>query len=234
MIDTHDIAKKIKDGSYFSDSRRWYLSKYVFPITERSFLILISAVIIYMACILFFNLRGLLFENNERLFVTYTQDTSSKTSVLRELKVSKLSPQMAVIKRLVIDYLITREEFIPTKMNDKNYQRILKKIKSSSDKSVLNEYKTYMDRLNPYSPFIRYRTGITREIAIKDFKFLTEDLTTGKVLVTFEATETNPNGTHAISSWKALIHYRIPDIETIAQTGAPMRFIVKYYRIRLI
>ena len=43
--------------------------------------------------------------------------------------------------------------------------------------------------------------------------------------------ESHPEKQDTLSQWQALIHFRIPNIETIAKTESPMRFIVKYYNV---
>lgn len=235
VIDDQEIARKIKDGSYFSDAKNWYLDKYVSPISQRSFLILLLVVCIYMGLNIYINLHILLNLNDERHFTTYANDTAENVSILRPLGSDETEPQIAVVRYLLKDYLITREQFIPSKMDDTHYALILKKVKSASAKSVLDEYKNYMNKLNPYSPFTRYRDGTTRNVNIINLKFLTDNLTNGKAVIRFEAVETGPDLSKPVSSyWEALIHFRIPDIETIARTKAPLRFLVKYYHVRLL
>lgn len=230
-IDADEITKKIKDGSYFTDAKEWYFEKFIFSISQRSFLIILLGVCVYMVASLYLNYTILTGISDDRPFTIYTQDTATQLSILHPVGSENSAPQIAVAKYLISDYLETRERFIPGEMTDENYPYMLKKIKSASSKPVLDEYKNYMNKLNPYSPFTRYRDNTIRRIEINDFRFLTNNLTNGKALVTFTAIEEHSEKEPTTSQWQAQIHFRIPDIEAIAQTQSPLRFLVKYYHV---
>lgn len=231
-LDTQKIAKKIKDGSYFEDAREWYFHKYVFPITEHAFTFLATLFTLLMAALIIFNIRTIISVPERIPFIVYTPDSLNKFSLIQPLSSKNILPQQAVAHYLITDYVRTREEFIPSKMSIKYYPTLVKKIKSSSSKAVLNEFKNYMSNINPYSPFVRYHDGTVRTIVIQKLDFLTSDLTVGKAVVQFEAIETTRDQKESRSNWEALIHYRLPDIENIAQTQAPLRFLVKYYKAK--
>jgi type IV secretory pathway component VirB8 len=234
MLDTHKITKKMKDGSYFEDAKDWYFQKYVFPITERAMVFFAAGFVLIMACIIAINIR-LLISVPERIpFVVYTPNSLDNFSLIQSLATKNTTPQEAVAHYLLTDYLRSREEFIPSQMDNKNFPYLVKKIKSSSSKAVLNEFKGYMSNMNPYSPFVRYHDGVTRTIVIKKLDFLTSDLTTGKAVIQFEAIETSKDKKDNRSMWEAVIHYRLPDIENIARTQAPLRFLVRYYKAKLL
>lgn len=233
-VDSKDIARKIADGSYFEDARSWYMRKFIHPITERSFVLMVALFSCLVVGIVALNIRTLTKNNHEKPFVTYAQDLSSKYSLIERLDINHVSPQEALTRYLISDYVTTREQFIPNQMTEKYLQRINKKIKSSSSKNVLEEYQNYMSRFNPYSPFTRYQDGTSREITIKQFDFLTNDPTTGKARLVFDAIEQDLDENTKTSTWEAIVHYRIPNIETVAQTQAPLRFVVKYYKVSLL
>lgn len=233
-MDTQHIAKKVRDQSYFEDARIWYFEKYVLPISERSFTILLAIFCIAMATMVGLNIRFMISVPQRIPFILYVENSLTQFSYLQPLGNKKTPPQEAIARFLITDYIRSREEFIPRKMDSTHYPHLLKRIKSSSSKTVLNEFKHYMSNMNPYSPFIRYHDNITREINIKHFQLLSNDLTTGKAVVQFEATEKTPGKEDSRSTWEVLIHYRLPDIENVARTQAPLRFLVKYYKVKLI
>ena len=233
-MDAQKIAKKIKDLSYFEDAKAWYFQKYVVPIFERSLIILIAIAAVSMLALVGFNIRTMMVIPERIPFIIYVENSLTQFSHIQPLGNKETTPQQAVSRYLITDYVRTRETFIPSKMDSKHYPHIVKKIKSSSSKAVLNEFKGYMSNMNPYSPFIRYHDNITRDITITKFQFLSNDLTTGKAIVQFDATEKTPGQKDTHSTWEVLIQYRLPDIENIARTQAPLRFLVKYYKARLI
>lgn len=233
-MDTQKITRKIKDGSYFEDAIDWYFQKYVSPIAERALVFIGAGFSLLMISLVGMNIRTLISVPERIPFVVYTPDSLNNFSLIQPLATKDISPQQAVAQYLISDYVRSREEFIPSKMDTKHYPALVKKIKSSSSKSVLNEFKGYMSNVNPYSPFVRYHDGVVRTITVKKLEFLTSDLTAGKATVQFEAIETGKEQQENRSTWEAMIHYRLPDIENIARTQAPLRFLVKYYKAKLL
>lgn len=233
-MDAQHIAKKIKDQSYFEDAKLWYFEKYVLPISERSFTFIFATFCVVMFVLVTFNIKSVISVPQHIPFILYVENSLTQFSHLQSLSSKKTTPQEAVAHFLITDYVRSREEFLPSHMDSKHYPHLVKKIKSSSSKTVLNEFKSYMSNMNPYSPFVRYHDNISREITITKFQLLTNDLTTGKATVQFDAIEKNPGQADNRSTWEVLIHYRLPDIENIARTQAPLRFLVKYYKAKLI
>jgi len=241
-----EIADKIKDGSYFTDAREWYMRQYLYPITERSFLIIVTVILVACCVFLVLNFTAIREHNSEMALPIKVDNSYDYFSVIKPIASYEETTQEAVARYLVNHYVTTREEYFPSEILTKEYKYRIKKMKSSSSKKVLNEYQNYMNSLNPYSPVSRYEDHTSREIAIKSFNFDGDDKTSGKVRVLFEATEIareNTDGTKMNSDddakikkslWEATVHFKLPDIETIARTGAPLRFIVKYYRARLV
>jgi type IV secretion system protein VirB8 len=230
-----DIAEKIKDGSYYSDAREWYARHYLFPIGERTLMIIIAAIVTFIFVLSAANIRSLMTENEIIPFPMHVEDSTDYFPYIKPLAERSEGTQEAVARYLVTDYLRTREEYFPADMDGNKLKYKLKKMKSCSSKQVLDEYKNYMNELNPYSPVARYGRVTTRSIEIKSFKFIGSDTTSGKALVNFEATTQVENEkTVNKSLWEATVHFRLPDIETIARTGAPLRFVVKYYNARLV
>ncbi len=223
------LAKAIKDGSYFKEAIEWYSVKYIYPITERSYIFLFAFITFLALAVVGINSRSIGNLTEVIPFVTYVDDSAHKFSNIKKISQNNQSPQEAVTEYLVKDYVMTREMFDPTKMDNANYLKLTKKIKSSSSKEVLNQYKNYMNILNPYSPFIRYKKGVIREITINNFKLLKGDAATGKAMVIFTAEEIEAGKINSTTQWQAMVYYTVPDVETISRTKSPLRFLVKYY-----
>ncbi|MCE3233339.1 MAG: ptlE, partial [Rickettsiaceae bacterium] len=220
-----EIAEKIRDGSYYTDAREWYTRQYLYPITERTFLVIIASVVCFVFILSVANIKSLITENPIIPFPIKVENAADYFSFIKPLSQNSENTQEAVAQHLIEDYLRTREEYIPSEMRGDKLKHKLKKIKSSSSKTVLDEYKNYMSELNPYSPVIRYGDDTTRSINIKSFKFIGNDAASGKAHITFESVTKKPNEEPENKSlWEATVLFRLPDIETIAHTGAPLRF----------
>jgi type IV secretion system protein VirB8 len=234
-----EISDKIKNGSYFSDVLEWYMEEFVHPITQRSFLIVVFVVLATTLALNILNISNISY-NNLMVALPIKVNHSSKDyfSFIKPIAIGRESTQEAVARYSVEDYIRTREEYFPAGSSTSalSLKERSKKVKSSSSKNILNEYNNYMTDSNPYSPILRYKNESKREIVIKSVVFEGGDKTSGKAKVLFQATVTsNKEGAKPeISLWEAAVHFRLPDIETIAKTGAPLRFVVKYYRAKLI
>jgi type IV secretory pathway component VirB8 len=226
------IAQKLEGGTYFKDAREWYAEKYLYPIKERSFYLVTCLLACYTFAVIAFTAKNLNSVDLETPFTVYTDNATDYFSLISPLIKDGEAPQEAIAKHLVIDYLKTREEYFHVNMKGNNLKRILKKIKISSSKEVYGGYQSYMNKTNPYSPFIRYRDHTNRSIRIKDFKFTSGDLTNGKVEILFEATEEYTYKSQK-NLWRAFINFRLPNVEVISQSGVPLRFVVTHYKVKL-
>lgn len=237
--DKQEIAEKIRNGSYFKDANEWYAGKYLYPVTERSLMFLFAVAAIFALLPIALLLYSSVGSSGKLAFPIYVDDSSEHFSIIKPLADDKISPQEAIAKYLITDYVQSREEYIRKNINSEKLKKLFKKIKFSSAKQVANEYVSYMSENNPYSPIARYKDHTDRTIEIKSLSFLDNDQTSGKAKVLFEATET----TNAINSgkpvivtslWEVIVTFRLPDIATIARNGAPLRLVVGYYRANLV
>jgi|GEM_PF-1529065 len=227
-----EIAEKVRDGSYFRDAIEWYNEKYLYPVTERSmmFIFMVAAVV---ALIPIASFLAKISDSIIKIpFPIYSADLTEHYSVINTLAKEDESPQTAIAEYLIKDYVISREEYIYKNINADSLRNLLKKIKFSSSKQVLNEYVGYMSDTNPYSPITRYKYHTNRYVEIKSLSFLDSDQTSGKSRVVFEAKEVSNDGTTQKSTWEVTLNFRLPDIVTIAKTGSPLRFVVGYYRAK--
>jgi len=231
-----EIIQKIKDRSYFDDAYSWYESRYLYPITERSYALLMAAGMVFLLVISINNIRSLLGEDRDIPIIIKTNNAYQYIPVIQSLGEYYDTPQDAVSTYLIKDYVKTREEYLYKEMLRKKDGKLkynLRKIKSSSSKTVLNEYKGYMSDTNPYSPVVRYKNHTDRTIEFKSFAFSDNTSETGKAYITFEAFVTKKGEkTKSEGMFEVTVHFRLPDIETIAKTGAPLRFLVKYYKAK--
>lgn len=227
-----EIAEKLRNGSYFKEAHNWYAGKYIYPETERSMMLLFAITALLALIPIVILLKTTAEANNKVPFPIPVSNLTETIPVITPLTQKDESPQEAVAKYLISDYIKSREEYIYSAMNGDKLKRLLKKIKSSSAKSVLNEYVSYMSERNPYSPLVRYKDHTNRYITIKSISFSDTDQTSGKARVIFEAVEKSNDGQEKTSLWEVTMNLKLPDISILVKSGAPLRFIVGYYKIR--
>ena len=232
LNERQEIGRKVRDGSYFSDALGWYNEKYLYLVTERSMMFMFAVAAVFALI----PISSLFIKTSDPIirvpFPIYVADSTEHYSVIRPLEAVDESPQMAIAKYLIQDYVKSREEYIYKNINADSLRNLLKKIKFSSSKQVLNEYVGYISESNPYSPLVRYKYYTNRYIDIQSISFLGGDQMSGKAKVIFEAKEVANDGIANTNKWEVILNFRLPDIVTIAKTGAPMRFVVGYYRVK--
>lgn len=228
-----EIARKVRDGSYFKDAQNWYSGKYLYPVAERAMMFLFASATIFALIPIATLVKTSVQSDNSVPVPIIVEDSTSHQAIISPLAKNGETAQEAVAKYLISDYVKARENYSYNVMGNNDERRMLiKKIKSSSAKSVLDEYNNYMSEANPYSPLVKYKDHTKRVIDIVSVQFIDKDKASGKAKVLFKATEISNDGTEQKSMWEALIHFRIPDVYTIAKTGAPLRFIAGYYRTK--
>ena len=160
-----DITESIKSGEYFKDAREWYAVKYIFPTTQRSFLILVTLTSVFMAFValkVFFSFLPL------REIVPIAIGVKNKVDEVTKLKYigkKEIESNESLIRYLVVRYIEARENY--------NYDSVvegekLQYIKDSSSRKVFDDYKGYISLDNPDSPVLRYRTHTKRDTEVLD------------------------------------------------------------------
>lgn len=238
-----NIAQKIKDGSYYQDARQWYLYRYIQPIHERVWVGMLAILLIGTFIALGSYLSSLQIEKKAYPVPIKVENSTDYFSFIQPLARSSETTQEGVARYLVTDYLKTWEEYSPADLRDDTLKFKLKKIRSSSTKDLLNDYQGYMSNLNPYSPVVRFGDHTKRTIKIVNFKFTNNNAMTGSANIVYDATETIIDPEIEMSTvegkqekegkttrWDATVSFKLPDIETISKTGAPLRFLVKTYK----
>lgn len=252
-MDDSDLRKRIEDGSYFTDAYEWYERKYLSPLFERTWLIITTVIVAITFSWSILNIANLLKNNNQEYPVVIKSDNttdyfsviknltetnddkfaaSKGDTCLKSINTRGETPQELVTQYLLCYYVELRENYDPRKISAGHLRQELKHIRSVSSKDVLKEYQAYIDENNPYSPLNRFGKSINREVEVQEVSFLNDDPFSGKAEVTFKAKTQKGNEAPKESLWLATIHYRLPDVNIVAQTGAPLRFVVRYYRIR--
>lgn len=235
------IAKKIEDKSYFKDAYDWYGSKYLRPVSQRSYLIILNIILGLLVWFVYDRLIPQYGGTTTPKIINYVDyDSPYSFSYIKPLIKKNETPQVATLNYLLANYVKAREEYmVGVNTNTREYRKITNLIRRSSTKNVLNEYNAKVRRSNRNSPFIVFKDNINRKITIDDIIFLEEDLTVGRAKIIFTEEITKIRRRRRSSSdqsepvknkFEATIHFNLSDLETIAANGSPIRFLVSYYR----
>lgn len=234
------VYDKIKQNTYFHDCFEWYADKYLYPITQRSTMIIIVIISCLALFITYINIKILPDERVKIPFAVYAEDTNNFSSHIKPLiKKENIYPQQATAEYLIKDYIKTRESYSFENFQGSNLDKIKKKIKGTSVKKISDEFSRYISSNSPYSPINRLGQNKSLSIDIKEIKFISDDLIKGKAKVRFVLKEvdnqeknsynTDKNYQPITSNWEALIFFMLPDIVSTSKTRNRLGFLVTHY-----
>ena len=133
------IAKYIDDGAYLKDAFEWYSSKYLFPITFRSYLIIFLALLILGITSLFY--ETLIKINNDKYpFPIYAFDQTQYFPYIKSLAKTKEPLELSFSRYFIKTYVLYRENYTYTNYIGGNKEQLLNKIQAFSSRKVYREY----------------------------------------------------------------------------------------------
>ncbi len=164
-----EIAEAVKDGSYFSDARSWYGSKYIFPLVERSYFILICIAAFLILLLSFSTYKDIQPLKKEIPMLVNIPDTSEEYARIRKLARNEniVDTNIILMKFLSSRYIKAWESY---DYKDE-FQQIHKNINYIGQFSIINLQKRYDEKVsirNPDSITLRYRDDVVRKIEVYD------------------------------------------------------------------
>jgi type IV secretory pathway component VirB8 len=208
------VKKSVEDGSYFKDGLEWFVSKYIEPITEKTFLIFLSIIGVVITYTIVTMITNLLPLTESVPIVLKERDSSTYLPIITKLieKDTKTTNE-AILKYLVINYVKDRENHYYPKGNLSKYTSKFERIKNSSSNEAFVDFKKFMSKNNKQSPIHYFGKDIERKIEIQSFKFVRLEKTFFNKAGDFFMAEKMPQ--------EALITYKIKIIaplKTIEET----------------
>lgn len=158
---------KINSGEYFKDSMKWYIVKFITPISERSSLITYSFFIFILSIlVLILAIKQMPVSQNINYIQKISYDSNTKKINIREIENFKDDLPGIVLSSLAINYVKTRESY-----DYNNLKKQANLIKDLSSTEVFEKYKSYLSLENANSPILRYQKYAKRNIMINSAEF---------------------------------------------------------------
>ena len=216
----------IKSGEYFADAKEWYKYKYIHPFSQRSFILILSAVICALFIGVVININSL-FPSVIQVKYSITADTSAnKSAQITRANQIENNPLASIIDVLIRNYVLKRESY--------NYDNLKKQfvyIKNNSTRIVFRRFYNYMNIDNPSSPIMRYQKGAKRKITIISAQYPSPN----KALIEFNSIAENAaNEVIEDAIWQATIDLEVDDINTNLPSGARFNFTIIDYQLKLL
>ncbi len=179
------LKEEVASGLYYKEMLKFYNHGYIKPFIERSFLYVISSVLLVLTFVLLYRIYDIFtLEREVRYVVNLKNQRTKKTSIVKANYYSN-NAESSVAKILVEKYLQKREEYDYSKIENQ-----LKYILGSSSKLEFRKYYNYINIDNPDSPILKYKKDIKRSIIIKNVAI---DDQNDRFTIVFESKALNKN-----------------------------------------
>lgn len=227
------ISEYVKSGQYYEDAKNAYIAKYVLPLSERAYLLIITCFYIVTILVSVYYYHNTNPAQEQIRYVVSADDISNSYAVIQDVGSDKILPQINVAKYILGNYVANRESYV---YDDDKMQDQLNFVRNTTVGTEYLRYKEVNSIDNPYSSIMIYQNNYTRKIQIKRVDLLKTKGEVQQAMVYFQANLKNIASNQIISEdFVATINFKIDNIETLIKNNAKtLGFLVTEYSVRKI
>lgn len=238
-----EIAERVKSGEYFQDAHDWYQNKYLNPVVERAYFILLAFLSVTLIVIAFATLISFLPLKMWKPLLINVSDQTAQYVEFRSLgnrRDVEEDPNPIVQQYMLSKFIDAYESY--DFRND--FQRLTRNeniVTSMATDEVLAEYKNYTGTTNPNSPLLRLRSKGLLMVNVPGSTMNIERIATigeeGKnsiaryaATVDFSVQEISMTGSQE-SKWRAKVNFTYKEVryDRSMKDFPPMEFKVVSY-----
>ncbi|MBV0899937.1 MAG: conjugal transfer protein TraJ [Wolbachia endosymbiont of Fragariocoptes setiger] len=220
----NQLFESVKNKSYFEKGINWYCERYLFCMTEKSWLLLIASFILLCVCILLLNIYLLLPIKKNINFVKYMDHTDDEFSIIYKVsKNEKEDEHISIGRHLIKKYI---EVYESRQTLDSSYQ-----IGFIRNNSIQKVYNSFQDKINNEMRNFSVKTRKVNNLNV--VKLLINQL--NKDLITYHCSATavfTIEQNKDIKKQIVEIDFTISNIKKVLTNVTPFKFIVQNYKIR--
>jgi type IV secretion system protein VirB8 len=218
------VQEYIKSGEYFVDARKWYNYQYLYPLVQRSFLLLFCVVFFILFLGLVVNFQTLLPVIRQVRYAITSESLKSATIISADHV--KNDPISSIADIMIRDYLIHRESY-----NYDSLQSQFMFIQNNSTRIIFKQFANFMNIDNPMSPVMRYQKSLKRTINIVSVNYYKNNM----VEIIFDSLVKGTSGDILENMvWQATINFEIDSINTHLPPNSKFNFTVTGYKLKLL
>ncbi len=216
----------IDSGEYFIDARNWYQHKYMYPFSHRSFLFILTVIILSLFFGVVTNIKNLFpIVTSVRYSTTTNSGDNKSAQIIRANQVAN-DPVASIAEIMLQNYVNQRETY--------DYNNLKKQfiyIKNNSTRVVFRRFYNYMNINNSSSPVLLYQKDIKRTSSIISSKFLTNT----RSEIKFRSIAKTITGEIIEDMiWRVTIDYEIDQIDITKPHDSRFNFTVTEYQLELL
>lgn len=224
----NEAKELLQQGTYYNMAFQWYCNKYKSLYKQRIIFLLLGLMLFTSA----FVSANILTDNlkvKKLPFPVYFDDTINQFLYMRPLSASKRI-DIAISDYLINEYILLRETYSPTILQEKNWKKIQQKIMGFSSRKIYADYLDYISYQNPDSPLLQFLQNKKRAVKINKIEY-DENHNNANVLLTIT---TSKGAELTIEDYIVNISYLMPSFEQIINRSVPFKFIIVGYKIEKI
>lgn len=220
------VQEYIKSGEYFTDVRKWYEFKYLYPLSQRSLLLVCCCTLIILFSEVLLSIKMLLPIVTPVRYSIYSKDVYQTAATIIRASQIENNALKSISDLMVRNYVKHREEY-----DYANLKGQFTYIQNNSTRIVFRQFFNYMDIDNTLSPVMRYQKYIRRSINIIAADYPAD----GEAIITFASIAKSSSGEIFENMiWQAAISYEIDHIKLNLPQGSKFNFAVTSYRLKLL
>jgi type IV secretion system protein VirB8 len=105
------VQEYVKSGEYFADAKEWHSFKYLYPLTQRSWLVICAGIILLLFTIIALGFSSLLPIVKKIHYSLYTPDIYNSVAVITNAGQISNNPRASIADVMVRDYITHKEQF---------------------------------------------------------------------------------------------------------------------------
>ncbi|MDN5248477.1 MAG: VirB8/TrbF family protein [Wolbachia endosymbiont of Tyrophagus putrescentiae] len=206
--------KLLESKSYFKKGIEWYCYRYLFCITEKSWLVLIMFALLACFCSLLLNIYVLFPIKRDLKFVRYVNHSDNEFYIIRTLSQSKKENEHVAIARYLIEKYI--EIYESSAMDQKDFVR---------NNSTHKVYRDYKEKINNVAPTQKKKVINTNVMALSiDLSNVNSVNFAGSATAIFTVNKTHDQIVE--------INFTVSNIHATIKGITPFKFMVNNYRLK--
>lgn len=229
---SRSISEYVKNGKYYEDARKWYLNTFIGPISEKSYLAVLTVFYLIVVVI-----SGYYYSNTKPAepivdYLLFSEDISRTYSVVHTpTDNDKVDPQTRITQYILGRYIQARESY-----DIHNIDNQLEFVKNTTDANDFLQYQNMISINNPSSPQMIYQDMYNKTINIKKVDVLKKRTLDNieQAIVYFQSNLRNLSSNQEnLEDFVATINFKIDNIKTLmAKDSQKLDFLVLSYKLQ--
>lgn len=221
------ITTQVENNQYFLDAQKWYIERYVEPISYRARLTCVVAIIFCLITTLGMSIQSILPLVKSLQYAVFIQNgTVHESANVVKANIVPNNPLLSIAEIIIKNYVHAYEEYTYSSMEQRNSY-----IQNTSARLVSKNFTQTFSFDNPNSPVLRYQKDVKRHINVGTVNFV--DDSHANVYFTSIAHDSSGNVIENME-WIASIVFEIDQINVKLPANSPFHFIVTDYQTRLV